>query len=103
MSETVWNTPPGPIAGGFSEFSGGGFSQLFSRPAYQHAPWSVAAPHRPTGRPKISPPRRPSSLSCGFGRMGGRDGPRNVLSPSGQEGGRATTTRRFVPLISGES
>jgi subtilase family serine protease len=35
MSETAWNTPPGPTAGGFSESSGGGFSQLFSRPAYQ--------------------------------------------------------------------
>jgi subtilase family serine protease len=34
-SETVWNTPPGPTARGFSESSGGGFSKLFSRPAYQ--------------------------------------------------------------------
>jgi subtilase family serine protease len=35
ISETVWNTPPGQTAGGFSVSSGGGFSQLFSRPAYQ--------------------------------------------------------------------
>jgi subtilase family serine protease len=33
--ETVWNTPPGQSPLGFSVSSGGGFSQLFPRPAYQ--------------------------------------------------------------------
>jgi subtilase family serine protease len=35
LSETVWNTPPGQTSQGFSESSGGGFSRLFPRPAYQ--------------------------------------------------------------------
>jgi subtilase family serine protease len=34
-SETVWNTPPGQSPLGFSLSSAGGFSQVFSRPAYQ--------------------------------------------------------------------
>ena len=33
--ETVWSTPPGQSALGFTLSSGGGFSQLFPRPAYQ--------------------------------------------------------------------
>jgi subtilase family serine protease len=33
--ETVWNTPPGQSPLGFSLSSGGGFSQVFPRPAYQ--------------------------------------------------------------------
>jgi len=33
--ETVWNTPPGQSPLGFTLSSGGGFSQLFPRPAYQ--------------------------------------------------------------------
>jgi len=43
MSETAWNTPPGQTAGGFSESSGGGFSQLFSRPAYQDGVSGIGA------------------------------------------------------------
>jgi subtilase family serine protease len=36
ISETVWNTAPGlPSSGGSSSGSGGGFSRLFARPAYQ--------------------------------------------------------------------
>jgi subtilase family serine protease len=34
ISETAWNTPPGP-PGTHSDASGGGFSHLFPRPAYQ--------------------------------------------------------------------
>ena len=33
--ETVWNTPPGQSGIGYTVGSGGGFSQLFPRPAYQ--------------------------------------------------------------------
>jgi subtilase family serine protease len=33
--ETVWNTPPGQSPLGFSLSSGGGFSRVFPRPAYQ--------------------------------------------------------------------
>ncbi len=33
--ETVWNTPPGQSPYGFTLSSGGGFSRLFPRPAYQ--------------------------------------------------------------------
>ena len=33
--ESVWNSPPGQSALGFSASSGGGFSQRFPRPAYQ--------------------------------------------------------------------
>jgi subtilase family serine protease len=35
VGETVWNTPPGQSPLGFSLSSGGGFSQVFPRPAYQ--------------------------------------------------------------------
>jgi subtilase family serine protease len=36
ISETAWNTLPGlPSSGGSSDGSGGGFSRLFARPAYQ--------------------------------------------------------------------
>jgi subtilase family serine protease len=43
LSEAAWNTPPGPNARGFSESSGGGFSQLFSRPAYQDGVSDIGA------------------------------------------------------------
>ena len=35
ISETAWNTPPVPSETPDSEASGGGFSQVFPRPAYQ--------------------------------------------------------------------
>ncbi len=43
MSETVWNTPPGQTGRGFSVSSGGGFSHLFSRPAYQNGVSGIGA------------------------------------------------------------
>ena len=43
MSETVWNTPPGQNGRGFSVSSGGGFSHLFSRPAYQNGVSGIGA------------------------------------------------------------
>ena len=42
-SETVWNTPPGQSPLGFSLSSGGGFSQVFPRPAYQDGVAGIGA------------------------------------------------------------
>jgi subtilase family serine protease len=41
--ETVWNTPPGQSPFGFSLSSGGGFSQVFPRPAYQDGVAGIGA------------------------------------------------------------
>lgn len=50
-SETVWNTPPGQSPLGFSLSSAGGFSRVFSRPAYQDDVPGIGA-HR--GLPDVS-------------------------------------------------
>ena len=42
-SESVWNSPPGQSALGFSASSGGGFSQIFPRPAYQDGVAGIGA------------------------------------------------------------
>jgi subtilase family serine protease len=41
--ESVWNSPPGQSALGFSASSGGGFSQRFLRPAYQNGVAGIGA------------------------------------------------------------
>jgi subtilase family serine protease len=68
ISETVWNNPPGP-GSGQSSGSGGGFSRLFARPAYQDGVPGIGAMR---GVPDVAGDASPSTgMAIAFGARGG--------------------------------
>jgi subtilase family serine protease len=67
ISETAWNTPPGP--GGGPSASGGGFSHLFARPAYQDGVPGIGATR---GVPDVAADASsPNGMALAFTAPGG--------------------------------
>jgi subtilase family serine protease len=71
-SETAYNTLPGrPAPGGSSSASGGGFSHLFARPAYQDGVPGIGATR---GVPDVAADASgPTGMALAFSAPGGRD------------------------------
>ncbi len=66
ISETAWNTPPGPPPGA----SGGGFSRLFARPAYQDGVPGIGATR---GMPDVAADAESGTgMALAFSEGGGR-------------------------------
>jgi subtilase family serine protease len=69
LGETAWNTLPG-LAGGNSDGSGGGFSRLFPRPAYQDGVAGIGASR---GVPDVAADADSSTgMALAFSASGGR-------------------------------
>jgi subtilase family serine protease len=69
LGETAWNTRPG-LAGGNSDGSGGGFSRLFPRPAYQDGVAGIGATR---GVPDVAADADSSTgMALAFSTSGGR-------------------------------